>query len=136
MKVTCIIPARAGSKRVREKNLRTVGGVSLVGRAVFAAREFVRLARMTNESRVIVDTDSEDIAREGHAWGAEVPFLRAPELAQDDTSSADSSIVLLHRLYGEVDDSDIIVLLQPTSPLRKAEDIFLSYTLFRKNSCK
>ena len=134
MRLTCIIPARGGSKRIRDKNLRTVGGVSLVGRAVFGAREFARAAGLKNETKVIVDTDSEAIAREGLAWGAEVPFLRAAELALDSTSSADSSIGLLKRLYGETDDSDVVILLQPTSPLRSTADIERCYAVFRENS--
>src|SRR2546423_5325577 len=122
MKVTCIIPARAGSKRIRDKNLRTVGGVSLVGRAVFSARDFIRLDGLSN-ARVVVDTDSEEIAQEGRAWGAEVPFLRSASLATDTASSAESSLALLERLYGDVSDSDVVILLQPTSPLRSPGDI-------------
>ncbi|HKR10059.1 MAG TPA: hypothetical protein VJS39_12780, partial [Gemmatimonadaceae bacterium] len=76
MSMTIVIPARGGSRRILDKNLRTVGGVSLVGRTVFCAREFVHAFEMVRDARIIVDTDSEDIAREARAWGAEVPFLR------------------------------------------------------------
>jgi N,N'-diacetyllegionaminate synthase len=135
MSVICVIPARGGSKRIRDKNLRTVGGVSLVGRAVFAAREFIRLGAVP-DARIIVDTDSEEIAAEARAWGAEVPFLRAPELATDTTSSADSTLALMDRLQNSANDSDVVILLQPTSPLRSVGDIWASWARFIRSGGK
>ena len=83
MSVTvCLIPARGGSKGLPGKNLLPVGGISLVGRAALAAREFARLAAL-KDVIVLVDTDAEAIAEEATRWGASVPFLRPPELAGD-----------------------------------------------------
>ena len=93
-----------------------------MARAVLAARAFVRASALANV-RVVVDTDSEDIAREAAEWGAEVPFLRAPKLASDTASTVASTLGLLDRLEAKGEGFDAVVLLQPTSPLRIADDI-------------
>lgn len=129
MSVLCLIPARGGSKGLPGKNLRTVGGISLVGRAVLAARRFVRDAGLA-DARVLVDTDSPEIAREGRAWGALVPFLRPAELAADDTSTLESTLAVLDRLAAEGAEVRTVVLLQPTSPLRTAEDVAACWEVF------
>ncbi len=125
----CVIPARGGSKGIPDKNLREVGGVSLVGRAVLSARAFVREAGL-EAVRIVVDTDAEPIAAEGRAWGAAVPFLRQPELAGDDTPTAESTLALLDRLEQGGDRVDAVVLLQPTSPLRSGTDIMACWSLY------
>lgn len=132
MKVLCVIPARGGSKGIPGKNLRHVGGASLVGRAVFTAREFARLASLT-DAVVLVDTDSPDVAREALAWGASVPFLRPADLARDETSTVDSTVGLLERLRSSGQQFDALVLLQPTSPLRTAEDVMSCWTVFLRH---
>ena len=122
MSLICLIPARAGSKNLSNKNLRTVGGISLVGRAVLTARGFIRLAGVTNAT-ILVDTDAEAIAEEARRWGATVPFLRPMELAGDAVSTAESSLAALNRLERGGAVFPTVVLLQPTSPLRSAEDV-------------
>lgn len=129
MRVICIVPARGGSKGIPGKNLRLVGGASLVARAVMAARAFVRAAALA-DARVVVDTDAEDIAHEGIEWGAEVPFLRAPELASETASSVASTLGLLDRLEARRERFDAVVLLQPTSPLRTATEISECWSAF------
>jgi N,N'-diacetyllegionaminate synthase len=122
MSPICLVPARGGSKGLLDKNLLPVGGVSLVGRAVLAGREFGRLAGL-RDLPIVVDTDSEAIAEEARRWGASVPFLRPAELAGDTVPTAASSLAALQRLEsggGEVGD---VILLQPTSPLRSGSDI-------------
>ena len=118
----CLIPARGGSKGLPDKNLRPVGGVSLVGRAVLAAREFGRLAGLA-DLPIVVDTDSEAIAEEARRWGGQVPFLRPPELAGDTVPTAASSLAALERLESAGGDVCDVILLQPTSPLRSGSDI-------------
>ncbi len=122
MSPVCLIPARGGSKGLPGKNLRTLGGVSLVGRAVLAAREFGRLAGL-RDLRIVVDTDSGDIADEALRWGGQVPFLRPPELAGDEVPTAASSLAALERLASEGADVGDVILLQPTSPLRAGADV-------------
>jgi N,N'-diacetyllegionaminate synthase len=118
----CLVPARAGSKGLRDKNLRTVGGLTLVARAVLAARDLRRLAAL-RELAILVDTDSEAIAEEGRRYGAEVPFLRPAELAGDEVPTAVSTLVLLQRLERAGRPVDDLILLQPTSPLRTGADV-------------
>lgn len=122
MSPVCLIPARGGSKGLPDKNLRTVGGVSLVGRAVLAAREFGRLAGLP-DLPIVVDTDSPAIAEEARCWGGLVPFLRPPGLAGDTISTAASSLAALERLEREGSDVGDVILLQPTSPLRSGSDV-------------
>lgn len=121
MKVLVLVPARAGSKGLPGKNLRRVGGVSLVGHAVRTGKRF--LSRTGLDGTVLMDTDSEEIASEGVMWGAIAPFLRPPELASDTTPLVDSVLFAVDRL-GELHGAhDVVVLLQPTSPLRDVNDI-------------
>ena len=122
MSPICLIPARGGSKGLPDKNLRAVGGVSLVGRAVLCAREFARQAGLASVA-IVVDTDSAAIAEEARRWGGAVPFLRAPELAGDDVSSVTSSLAALERLERDGLDVADVILLQPTSPLRTGADV-------------
>src|SRR2546426_7886587 len=76
-----VIPARGGSKGLPGKNLRKLGGLSLIGQAIASARESALLARF------IVSTDSEEIAAEAERHGAPVPFLRPGELATDEAGN-------------------------------------------------
>jgi len=117
------IPARGGSKGIPRKNLRTLLGISLVGWAVLAARRSRALLGTGASLRILVDTDDEEIAREGRAWGAEVPFLRPAELARDETPTAGSVVHALGRYRESGWAADGLLLLQPTSPLRSAEDV-------------
>ncbi len=118
LEILGLIPARGGSKGIPGKNLRLLGGRSLVARAVESGIKSLRLARL------ILSTDSEAIAEEGRRAGAEVPFLRPADLAKDDTPS---SAVVVHALEwlerNEGRLPDILVLLQPTAPLRQARHI-------------
>ena len=117
-RVLGLITARAGSKGVPEKNVRPVGGVPLIAWSVRAARGAERL------DRVVVSTDGAAIAEAAREWGAEVPFLRPSELAQDVSSHIDCVLHALDWLEeNEGYRPDAICLLQPTSPFRTATDI-------------
>jgi CMP-N-acetylneuraminic acid synthetase len=123
MTVLGIVPARGGSKGVPDKNLRVVGGHSLLARTAAAARDSRLL------SRTVLSTDSPAIADAGRAVGLDVPFLRPAELAADDTSI----LPVLRHVVGALGDegfrADAVVLLQPTSPFRRAEHIDAAVTL-------
>ena len=112
--VVALIPARGGSKGFPGKNLARLAGRSLIEWAVTCAQE----SRYVD--RIILSTDSPDIAQEGERVGAEVPFLRPDDLASDTASSAS---VVTHALRTLGLDHGLLVLLQPTSPLRTAGDI-------------
>jgi len=112
MHVVGLIPARGGSKGIPRKNLAPAAGKPLLAWTVEAALESRRI------TRTVVSTDSEEIAEVARSFGAEV-LERPAELAADDTPMLD---VILHAL-GEIGRCDALVLLQPTSPLRRAEHI-------------
>lgn len=112
MQVVGLIPARGGSKGIPRKNLAPLGGRPLLAWTVEAALASKSL------TRVVVSTEDEEIASEAVRLHADV--LRRPaELAQDETGMA---AVVRHAL-GELAGTDVIVLLQPTSPLRRAEHV-------------
>ncbi len=129
MYVLVVIPARAGSKGLPGKNLRRVGDLSLVGRAAITGRRF--LTEHGLDGAVLLDTDGEELAAEGRRFGAEVPFLRPPELAADATPTIDNVVVALARWEQHVGRVvDAVVLLQPTSPLRTAADVGACWRAF------
>lgn len=113
MKIIAIIPARGGSKGVKNKNIRMVHGKPLIAWTIEAALN----SRWINE--VIVSTDNIKIAEVSKSFGAKVPFLRDASLAQDESPTIDVVLDVLHRYP----DYDWGILLQPTSPLRTARDI-------------
>lgn len=113
-----LITARAGSKRIPGKNIRQLGGKPLIAWSIMAALEARRV------SRTIVSTDSAEIAEIARQAGAEVPFLRSPDLAGDLTPHYDvvaAALDWLETQEGRV--PDLLCLLQPTTPLRTAADI-------------
>ena len=117
MNVLGVIPARGGSKGIPHKNLVNVGGRPLLAHTVDAARASRRL------TRVVVSTDDQAISDAARALGMEVPFVRPANLASDE---APMLAVLQHavtELKSKGFDTDVVVLLQPTSPLRRAEHI-------------
>lgn len=113
-RVLALIPARGGSKRLSGKNIRRLAGAPLIAWSVQAARKSRYI------DRVVVSTDDPDIRDAAVAAGAEAPFLRPADLSGDE---ADSTDVVIHALGRLEDAFDWLVLLQPTSPLRLAEDI-------------
>ncbi|WP_018132198.1 acylneuraminate cytidylyltransferase family protein [Effusibacillus pohliae] len=112
--VLAIIPARGGSKGVPRKNIRCVAGKPLVAWTIEEAKKSKYIDRLILSSE---DPEIISIARE---WGCEVPFVRPYELAQDDTPGIEP---VLHAMQVLPEEYDYVVLLQPTSPLRTAQDI-------------
>ena len=112
-KVLAIIPARGGSKGIPRKNIKLFAGAPLLAWSIQAAKD------AKSVTRVIVSTDDEEIAQVAREWGAEVPFLRPTELAQD--SSPDMPL-FLHALewlkLNEAYEPEFLVQLRPTSPIR------------------
>lgn len=111
--VLAIIPARGGSKGLPGKNLLPLAGQSLVARAAAVARESGVV------DRVILSTDSDVIADEGRRAGIEVPFMRPPALARDDSPMLPVVLHALETLEADGWSGAIVLLLQPTSPLRR-----------------
>jgi CMP-N,N'-diacetyllegionaminic acid synthase len=115
MRTLAVIPARGGSKGLPGKNLRPLAGRPLLAYTAEAARGSRTL------TRVVVSTDDESIASAARALGLEVPFLRPAALAADDTPMLP---VLQHALAeAGAEAFDAVVLLQPTSPLRRSAHV-------------
>jgi CMP-N,N'-diacetyllegionaminic acid synthase len=112
--ILALITARGASKRVPGKNLVDIGGKPLIAWTVEAAQKSKYI------DRVILSSDATDIIDVAEEFGCEVPFRRPVELATDTTSSAE---VIIHALDNIEEEYDYLVLLQPTSPFRIAEDI-------------
>ncbi len=106
-----VIPARGGSKGLPGKNLKKIGGETLVARAVGVALESGVF------SRIVVSTDDMAIAAEGRKAGADVPFLRPAALSSDTANVLDAVQHLLPALSAD-GEFDLVVLLEPTSPAR------------------
>ena len=116
--VLAIITARGGSKGVPCKNIKHLAGKPLIAWTIEAALASRHL------ERVVISTDSEEIAEIALRYGAEVPFLRPKALAQDDSPHILAILHALERLeMDENYDPSLVCLLQPTSPLRVAADI-------------
>lgn len=111
--ILALIPARGGSKGIPRKNIRSFAGYPLIAWSIAAAKKSELV------TRVIVSTDDEEIAAVARQWGAETPFLRPAELAQDKTTDLP---VFMHALKWLEDvegyRADIVVQLRPTSPIR------------------
>jgi CMP-N-acetylneuraminic acid synthetase len=124
-KVVALIPARAGSQRLPDKNILKLAGKPLIAWSVEAAvkSEYI--------DDVIVSTDCDIISNVAIKHGAKTPFLRPKELSHNTASTDD---VLLHAINElSLLDNDIIVLLQPTSPLRNSSDIDQAIILLSQN---
>lgn len=125
-----IIPARGGSKGVHGKNIKELCGKPLIAYTIEAARKAEEI------DRVVVTTDSQEIAEVALQYGAEIPFMRPSYLAGDDSSAVD---VYLHAVeFLEERDgirADKFAVLLPTAPLRDAYDIDLAIRTMKKNIC-
>ncbi len=107
-----LITARGGSKGVPGKNIKMLGGKPLLAYTILAAKKSGIF------DRIIISTDDEVIASVAREWGAEVPFIRPPELAQDSTPHFPVVKHTLEFLAKENYQPDYAVILQPTSPFR------------------
>lgn len=122
-----IIPARGGSKGLPGKNVRPLNGKPLIAYAIEEALKAKHI------DRVVISTDDEKIAKVAVQYGAELPFMRPAELASDTAMAIDNYIYTIGRLEEEGDKLiDAFVVLQPTSPLRIAEDIDGAIELFEQ----
>ncbi len=125
MRNIAIIPARSGSKGLKDKNIKLLNGKPLIAYTIesaFNSKIF---------DKIMVSTDSKEYANIAIKYGAEVPFLRSDELSGDTAGSWDvvEEVLLKYKEMGTV--FDVVTLLQPTSPLRTSEDIIAAYELFK-----
>lgn len=125
-----LIPARGGSKSVPDKNIRLLNNKPLIGYAIECGLGSPSI------DKLIVSTDSEKIAKIALEFGAEVPFMRPKNLAQD---SSPMLPVIEHAIL-EIENADkteveCIVLLDPTGPLRNIDDVENAMNIFRSEKC-
>lgn len=117
-RVLAVVPARSGSKRIEDKNVQEIQGRSLIG---WAGRT---LEATESVDRAIISTDAKAYAEEGRRHGLDAPFLRPDELAADDAGD----VPTMQHAVEAVEDHDgttydIILMVQPTSPNRRPEDL-------------
>ncbi len=118
MNILAVIPARSGSKSVPHKNIRLINGKPMLSYSI----EHAKQSKLIN--RIILSTDSEEYAAIGREYGAEVPFLRPKEYAQDHSLDVEAFFHCLSFLRSnEGYEADIVVQLRPTYPIRDAGDI-------------
>ena len=113
--ILALIPARGGSKGIPRKNIRSFAGYPLIAWSIAAAKQSQLV------TRVIVSTDDAEIAAVAREWGAETPFLRPAEFAQDKTTDLpvfEHALKWLNTKHVEGYHPDIVIQLRPTSPIR------------------
>lgn len=127
MKILVIIPARGGSKGIPHKNIKPLNGKPLIHYTIDEAREIV------GDDDICVSTDDPEIIKCVEDYGLKVPFVRPDELATDTAGTYE---VLLHALNSYEKQGrhyDVVLLLQNTSPFRKAEQIKEALALYNDN---
>ena len=127
LRTLAIITARGGSKTLPRKNIKTLCGKPLIAWTIEHAQTSAYI------DRTIVSTDDKEIAEIARQYGADAPFLRPEEFARDDSPSIDALMHAITWLEGRGEYYDIIVLLEPTSPLRKKTDLDEALALFISN---
>lgn len=128
-RVTALIPARGGSKRLPRKNVKLLVDKPLIAWSIEVAKASKYI------DRVVVSTDDEEIKQVSEQYGAEVPFLRPEHLSNDHASSFD---VIKHAIVflGLDQTNELIVLLQPTSPLRLVSELDTALEFFIAKNAK
>lgn len=128
MKILAFIPARSGSKRIPKKNIKLLKGKPLIAHTIKAAKKSKYI------NRIVVSTDSKEIADIAKQFDAEVPFLRPASISKADSTEMEFfSHALDWFVKNENYIPDLIVLLYPTSPFRKAESIDKAIEKMLKN---
>lgn len=125
LKVLALIPARGGSKGIKKKNIIDILGKPLIAYTIEAAlgSQFIDDA--------VVTTDSEEIKSVALEYGAQVPFLRPAQLASDEATTLDAVLHAIDALKTQGKEYDILLLLQPTAPLRTGDDIDRALLMFK-----
>ena len=126
LKHIAVIPARSGSKGLKDKNIKPLNGKPLMAYSIEAALESCLF------DCVHVSTDSPEYAGTARRYGAEVPFLRSPELSSDTATTWDAMRYVLEEYRKLGKEFDTLAVLQPTSPLRTSQDIRAAYQILEE----
>jgi CMP-N,N'-diacetyllegionaminic acid synthase len=116
-RILAIIPARGGSKGLPGKNIRIIAGKPLIAWTVEQAKKSIYI------DKLVVSTDDDKIAMVAKDYGVDVPLLRPSKYAQDDSPSFEAVLHEIGELEKRGEAFDYLLLLEPTSPLRKYDDI-------------
>ncbi len=130
MKIVAIIPARGGSKRIPGKNVKLFAGLPMIAHSIRAARDAGVF------DRVVVSTDSQEIAQTALSFGAEVPFMRPPELSDDFTGT---DPVVIHSLQELIHDGYVpgyFCCIYPTAPFLRPEFLREGLELLRATNAE
>ena len=119
-----LIPARGGSKGIPRKNIKNLGGKPLIYYSIDVAR------KLTSDDMICVSTDDNEIKEVVEAYGLSIPFLRPSHLAKDNASSNDVIIHALRFFENRDINIEVIVLLQPTSPLRTSIQVSEAISMY------
>jgi len=128
LNILFVIPARGGSKGLPKKNTRPIAGKPLIAWSIEVAK---KTADLIGNCDVIVSTDSLEIAEVAKQYGADVPFMRPNELANDTASSADVISHALNFMEQSGKNYAYIALIEPTSPQRDEHDVMGAYNLLK-----
>lgn len=128
MEILYIIPARGGSKGLPGKNIKLLAGKPMIAYSILAA------LNCKHKGIVLVSTDDDAIAAVSKSLGAEVPFLRPKELSDDTASTTDVIVHAIDYYKSKNVYFDLIVVLQPTSPLRISDDIDAAIALLKEKN--
>jgi len=120
----CIIPARSGSKRLKDKNIKKFAGKPIIGHAIKIAQSSGLF------SKIVVSTDSKKISNISKRYGAEVPFLRSKKLSDDFTTTSEVLIDCIERISSK--KTAFHFCLYPTTTLISKEDLIKAYKKIKK----
>lgn len=120
-KTLAIIPARSGSKGLKDKNIKMMNGKPMIAYTIEAAQN----SKIFED--IIISTDSEKYAEIAKKYGGSVPYLRDKKLANDNAKSSDVILDILNRVEKKYDS---FIMLQPTSPLRTEKNIIEAYKMY------
>ena len=124
-RIMALIPARGGSKGIKNKNVKKLNGVQLIGHTIKQALDVDII------DDIIVSTDNNNIKKIALKYGASVPFKRPDKLSNDTATNIDVALHAIKKIK-----CDILIILQPTSPLRKSSDITSSLKLLLNKDVK
>lgn len=127
MKILYIIPARGGSKGIPHKNIRLLAGKPLICYSIDIARA------LTTDDNICVSTDDTKIIKVVEDYGLKVPFVRPEQYATDTATTNEVLIHAIEFYEAQGKKYDVIILLQPTSPLRKVDQVNEALSLYNKN---
>lgn len=128
MRILFLIPARGGSKGLPDKNIKKIAGKPLIYYSIDAAKFF-----LDDQVMICVSTDSEKIKKKVEDYGMKVPFIRPSEISTDEASSESVMLHALNFYRKNGKEFDLLILLQPTSPLRNSRHISEALRLYNQS---